>query len=113
MEVGTLIEAHRYDDLESDIKDLVDEINQGQNDAAVQGLLHIVSEATVRFTALCNDYVVWRSGSRISPQIKIKFSRHVESFHRLITKAIRTLTSHGHTVECPPLSSHPDSNRLK
>ena len=107
MEVGTLIEAHRYDDLESDIKDLVDEINQGQNDAAVQGLLHIVSEATVRFTALCNDYVVWRSGSRISPQIKIKFSRHVESFHRLITKAIRTLTSHGHTVECPPYPHTP------
>ena len=107
MEVGTLIEAHKFTDLETDIKALVAEINADESDAAIHGLLQVISEATVRFAALRDDYVQWRSGTNISPQVKVRFSRHVEMFHRLITKAMRTLTRLGHAVECPPYPHSP------
>ena len=108
MEVATLIAAHKFDDLESDIKSLVDEIHSDDSDAAAQGLLHLVSEATVRFNALRDDYVQWRSGSKISPQVKIRFSRHIELFHKVITKATIALKRVGYTVECPPFPHTPN-----
>ena len=39
MEVATLIEAHKFDDLEADIKLCIHEINIEGGDKAVQGLL--------------------------------------------------------------------------
>ena len=101
MEVATLIDAHKFEDLETDINALIDEVNNDESEAAVSGLLHLISESTIRFVSLKNDYVQWRSGNKITPQSKIRFSRHVEQFHRLLTKATRTLTRLGHSVDCP------------
>ena len=111
MEVATIVAAHQFDDLENDIKALVAEINEEESEAAIQGLLHRVSEATVRFAALKNDYLQWRRGTKITPQTKLKFARHVELFHRLLTKATGTLARLGHSVECPPLPTHTHTNR--
>ena len=107
MEVATIVAAHQFDDLENDIKALVAEINEEESEAAIQGLLHRVSEATVRFAALKNDYLQWRRGTKITPQTKLKFARHVELFHRLLTKATGTLARLGHSVECPPYPHTP------
>ena len=107
MEVSTLIEAHKFEDLETDIKTLVDEINSDESEAAIQGLLHLVSEANLCFEALRDTYTQWRSGSKISPQAKVRFSRHVELFHRLLTKASRTLSRFGYSIECPPFPHTP------
>ena len=101
MEVATLIDAHKFEDLETDNNALIDEVSNDESEAAVSGLLHLISESTIRFVSLKNDYVQWRSGNRITPQSKIRFSRHVEQFHRLLTKATRTLTRLGHSVDCP------------
>ena len=68
MEVATIVAAHKFDDLETDIKVLVTEINAEENEAAVQGLLHI-SEAKLCFEALKPDYIQWRSGSKITPKL--------------------------------------------
>ena len=107
MEVATIVAAHQFDDLENDIKALVAEINEEESEAAIQGLLHRVTEATVRFAALKNDYLQWRRGTKITPQTKLKFARHVELFHRLLTKATGTLARLGHSVECPPYPHTP------
>ena len=74
MEVNMLIEAHKYDDLEMDIKQLVAEIDSEESEAAIHGLLHTVSEAVARFASLRDNYVQWRSGSKLSPQAKVRFS---------------------------------------
>ena len=101
MEVTTLLAAHNFDDLEADIKALIEEVNAEEGEAATHGLLHLASEASIRFEALKRDYIQWRKGTKISPQAKVRFSRHVEIFHRLLTNATRTLKRVGHSVDCP------------
>ena len=106
-EVQTLIEAHAFDDLQADIDVLIAELEIGHSDHAVEGLLSLASNANSRFIALKEDYVRWRTGSKVTPQVKLRLSRHLEQFHKLLRKTAGTLNSVGRQIEYPSFPHTP------
>ena len=106
MELTTIIEAHKFDDLRVELRRLVNGVENGI-DGAVDALVEGVTKAESRYNLLSDDFNRWCAGSKVSQAGRARLKRTVREFHELLTEASRTLKTVGHHVNLPALPRSP------